>query len=98
MLHTPIVCAPFREVRVSPPRFLLLGRRDHVTMFPYFVGDVSRFGNLEKPMKFDTGTRYPSRTPERDAFLRDALLRFFFFFSLLCYSKPFVIFVCRAGS
>lgn len=25
--------------------------------FPYFVGAVSRFGNLEKSMKFDAGTR-----------------------------------------
>lgn len=28
-----------------------------LTTFPYFVGAVSRFGNLEKSMKFDAGTR-----------------------------------------
>lgn len=35
-----------------------------LTTFPYFVGAVSRFGNLEKSMKFDAGTRGSHRKLE----------------------------------
>lgn len=49
-----------------------------LTTFPYFVGAVSRFGNLEKSMKFDAGTRGSHRKLETRRLLRGA---FYYFIS-----------------